>query len=377
VRNFERRNQHFDRLVATPDLRWLGQNTNHYPAHPAVKKAIIESIEREEFHAYAPPLGLEELRSMARDELGLNDQCAVITDGAVAGLYHICHTLLRPGDELLTTDPTWAWPLAFAQAAGASAIQIPIYGREHGYRLDPGRLKSAITPRTKLIYIVDPNNPLGTVCAADEIYAIAEIARDTGAYLLHDCTYRDFAYSHTLAANIYPERTVTIWSFSKWLGFAGLRVGTIIAAPELMERLAHATPNNLGSSIAAQRGAIAGLKVKSEWFPDVLRDQRANQALVHTAVAKLEGFEIPVYPSNGNFLIIECEKAGVKPEALCAVLARDNILVRQGSYHTAAFGDRFIKVSVTVPRTWVEEFCALLPRAAEHARGMNEAVQLY
>jgi aspartate aminotransferase len=377
LRDFERRNQHFNRLAATPNLRWLGQNTNHYPAHPAVKKAMIDSIEQEEFHAYAPPLGLEELRSMVVGELGLKDHCAVITDGAVAGLYHICRSLLRPGDELLATDPAWAWPLSFARAAGAKTVQIPIYGREQGYRLDPCRLKAAITPRTKIIYIVDPNNPLGTACTADEIRAIAAIARDAGAYLLHDCTYRDFAYSHTLATSFYPERTVTIWSFSKWLGFAGLRVGAMVAAPQLMEQLAHATPNNLGSSFVAQRGAVAGLIVKSEWFPGVLNGQRENQALVQAAVAEIPGFEVPVYPSNGNFLIIECEKAGVRPEALCAVLAREKILVRQGSYHTAAFGDRFIKVSMSVPRGWVEEFCALLPQAAQRARGMNEAVQLY
>jgi len=377
LRDFERRNQHFDGLVETPGLRWLGQNTNHYPTHPAVKKAMAASIESEEFHAYAPPLGFEKLRKMVGRELGLDGRCTVITDGAVAGLYHICRSILRPGDELLTTDPTWSWPMSFAKAAGATVAQIPIYGAEYGYRLQPERLEAAITPRTKIIYIVDPNNPIGTACSRDEIEAIANIARGASAYLLHDCTYRDFAYSHTLASTFYPEGTITIWSFSKWLGFAGLRVGAIICEEELMERLAQAMPNNLGSSIVAQRGAIAGLEVKAEWFPHVLASQRENQALVHAAVSKLPGFEIPVYPSNGNFLIIECDKAGIRPEALCAIFARHNILIRQGSYHTAAFGDRFIKVSVSVPRTWVEEFCALLPEAAEQARGMNEPVNLY
>ncbi|MGA7325364.1 MAG: aminotransferase class I/II-fold pyridoxal phosphate-dependent enzyme, partial [Rhodomicrobium sp.] len=152
MRDFERRNQHFDRLVETPGLRWLGQNTNHYPAHPAVKKAMAASIENEEFHAYAPPLGIEKLRKMVTRELGLEGQCAVITDGAVAALYHICRSILRPGDELLTTDPTWAWPMSFAKAAGASAVQIPIYGSEYSYRLQPERLQAAISPKTKIIY---------------------------------------------------------------------------------------------------------------------------------------------------------------------------------------------------------------------------------
>lgn len=377
MQDFELRNRHFDRLVNTPGLRWLGQNTNHYPAHPAVRDAMIRCITDEEFHAYAPPLGLEKLRSLVLADLGLPEMVPVITDGAVAGLYHVCRTLCGPGDEFLTTDPTWAWPMSFARAAGAEVVQIPIYGAEHEYRLDPARLAAAITPRTKVVYIVDPNNPLGTACTEDEIRAIAEIARAAGAYLIHDCTYRDFAYAHSLAAAHYPERTVTVWSFSKWLGFAGLRIGALVAAPDLMEWLANAPPNNLGSNIVAQRGAIAGLEVKRAWFPEVLESQRRNQRKVHDAARAIPGLELPVFPSNGNFLVIECEKAGLRPEAICAVMARHNILVRQGSYHTKAFGDRFIKVSVTVPEPWVDEFCALLPKAVEEARGMNEPPQLY
>src|SRR5205085_1608014 len=121
-----------------------------------------------------------------------------------------------------------------------------------------------------------------------------------------------------------------VWSFSKWLGFAGLRVGALVAAPDIIEQLAAAPPNNLGSSMLAQRGAIAGLKTKAKWFPTVLRAQRANQDLIKSAVDGIEGLSIPVYPSNGNFLIIECVDAGVKPEALAAVMGRHNIQIRHG-----------------------------------------------
>jgi aspartate/methionine/tyrosine aminotransferase len=57
VSTFEQRNVHFDRLFATKNLFWLGQNTNHLPMHPRVRQALLDSIESEEFHAYAPPGG--------------------------------------------------------------------------------------------------------------------------------------------------------------------------------------------------------------------------------------------------------------------------------------------------------------------------------
>lgn len=373
----ETRNKHFDHLVNTDGLKWLGQNTNHHPVHHAVKEAMIACLDSEEWHAYAPPLGLEALRAGVVEDLGLPGLSAMITDGAVSGLYHVCHTFCRPGDTFVTTDPTWAWPMSFARSVGAKVVQLPIYGDEYAFRLDPARLREVVDASTAMIYIVDPNNPVGTTQTAEEIEEIAEIARSVDAVLVHDCTYRDFAYDHTLAAKFYREKTITTWSFSKWLGFAGLRVGALVTSPEMLEILAAAPPNNLGSSLLAQRGALAGLAVKSEWIAAVNEEQRANQALVKEAFEALPGFRLPVYPSNGNFLVIETVDAGIRPEALCAVMAKHGIMIRQGSYHTAAFGDRFVKVSITVPRAWVEEFCRVLPEAVEAARGLNEDITLF
>ena len=377
MKQFEVRNAHFDRLVNTPNLRWMGQNTNHATPHRAVLEAMEKCIRDEEFHIYAPPAGLEELRHGIVADLGLSGQAALLSDGAVSSLYHVCHTLLGRGDEFITTDPTWNWPMAFARSVGATVKQIPIYGEEHGYRLAPERLAAAITPQTKVIYLVDPNNPLGSACTAAEIDGIVAAARAAGAYLIHDCTYRHFAYDHTLAATRYPERTITVYSFSKWLGLAGMRVGAVVAHPDLIEQLASAPPNNLGSNILSQRAALAGLKIKAEWFPGVLSQQRANQKLIKDAADKIPGLAVPVFPSNGNFMVLECERAGVKPEALVAAYQKHDIMIRQGAYHTPTFGDRFVKVSTTVPTAWVEEFVDLLPTLVEQVRGQNEDVKLF
>ena len=377
MKRFEIRNAHFDKLVNTPGLKWLGQNTNHVPAHPAVIEAIVKCARDENFHIYAPPAGLEELRCGILKDMGLPNQAALVSDGAVASLYHVCHTLLQAGDDFITTDPTWNWPMAFARSVGANVIQIPIYGAEYGYRLDPERLAAAVTPRTRMIYIVDPNNPLGVACTRPEIEAIAAIARRQGAWLVHDCTYRHFAHQHHLAATAYPERTITIYSFSKWLGLAGLRVGAMIADPDVVEQLASAPPNNLGSSLLSQRAALAGLAIKDEWFPGVLALTRDNQAMIHAAVARVPGLSMPVYPSNGNFIVIECGGSGVRPEALVAAYGERGIMIRQGSYHTPTFGDRFVKVSTSVPKAWVEEFVDLLPAMMDRARGLNTDTPLF
>ena len=365
----EIRNRYFDKLFNTPDLKWLGQNTNHFPLHPKVREALHRAIDDESFHAYAPPLGMESLREAIVADLGLpTPMQAVITDGAVAALALACRAFSTAGSGFVTTDPGWKWPLQFAALAGAKVTEIPIYGAEYKFKLSAEALNAATGPDTKVIYLVDPNNPLGTTYTKAEITAFAERAREIGAILIHDCTYRDFADEHTLAASVYPEGTVTIVSFSKWLGLAGMRLGALVASPELMARILPHSQAPLGASVLAQEAALAGLLVKKEWMADIGPRQRANQKIIYEAFSKLEGFQVPVYPSQANFLVIEVVDAGITPESLVGALGEVGIMIRQGAYHTPRFGHRFVKISTTVPEAWAQALCRELPAAVERAR---------
>lgn len=373
----ETRNRYFDRLFTNPELMWLGQNTNHFPLHPAVRKALHDAIDDESFHAYAPPLGMEALRTAIVDDLGVSNQSAVVADGAVAALALACRAFCEAGKGFVTTDPGWKWPLQFAAKAGCAITEIPIYGPEYGFKLSAEALAASTDGNTAVIYLVDPNNPLGTTYTEDEIRAFADRAREIGAILIHDCTYRDFADSHTLASRFYPEGTVTIVSFSKWLGLAGLRLGALVASPELLARILPHSQAPLGASVLAQRAAIAGLGVKAEWMAEVIAQQRENQRMIVDAFAKLPGFLVPVFPSQANFIVVECTGAGVTPEALVTALGEHDIMVRQGTYHTPRFGHRFIKISTTVPKAWAQALCDVLPQAVERARTLPATAALF
>lgn len=109
----------------------------------------------------------------------------------------------------------------------------------------------------------------------------------------------------------------------------------------------------------------------------MLRRQRDNQARIRAAVEAVPGLVMPVAQANGNFVIIETGEAGVRPEALCQAMGERNIMIRQGSYHTPTFGDRFVKVSTTVPEAWADAFCDSLAEAVEQARGLNSDAALF
>lgn len=366
------RNKYFDTLFSTPGLMWMGQNTNHVPAHPAVEEAMVASVRSHEFNAYAPPLGFEALRAAIVADLGTPGAEALVTEGGVNALGMVCRAFCRPGTTFVTTDPTWKWPCMFAAQMGAEVIEIPIYDPAVNYRLTAEALKANVDERTAVIYLVDPNNPLGIRYTREEIEAFAAIARDCGALLVHDCTYRDFADGHYPALLAAPEGALVSLSFSKWLGLAGLRIGALVGCPDLLDKCAARATSVLGASVLAQRAAEAGLKVKPEWMAEVRRIDRANKEKIRIAAEGIEGFALPVYPSHGNFLVIETADAGIRPEALVEAARRRDIMIRQGTYHTARFGDRFVKVSTSVPLEWGDRFAELLPALVEEARTLND-----
>ena len=379
MQRFQERNAYFAGLFDRQDLLWLGQNTNHLPAHPDVKQAMIACIECEEYHAYAPPLGFPELHELILADLGLEESEAgvLVTDGAIEALYHVTTTLCRPDDRFVTTDPGWPWTNRFAEARGAEVVALPIYEAAQAYKLGLEQLAEACRTGVRMIYLIDPLNPLGVTYEAGEIEAIAGLARDAGAYLVHDATYRPFAERHTLAYPYYPEGTITTYSFSKWLGLAGLRIGACVAHQNLLAELTAAQPNNLGSSVLAQRAAIAGLKIKDRWFPEVQRIQRANQAAIKETAEAIEGLRVPIFPSNGNFMVVDCAEAGVQPDALVAAYQDHGILIRQAGYHTRRYADRFVKISTTVPEAWAARLCELMPRAVKEARARGPVGDLF
>lgn len=379
MRKFESRNAYFDGLCSTPGLMWLGQNTNHFEPHPSVIAAVTDALADGSYHAYAPPCGFEELRRLIVADLGLadTDACAFVTDGAVEALYNVCSRICAPDTDFVTTDPSWAWPMQFARQAGASVVELPIFNAAQGYKLTAEQLAAAVGPRTRVIYLVDPNNPLGTCHTPDEIREFTDIARSVDAWFIHDATYAQFADEFVPAYRFYPEKAIVTYSFSKWLGLAGMRLGAVVASPDFIERVADAPPNNLGSNVLSQRAAIAGLKTKPEWFPTIKARLRRNQDAVVQAVSCVPGLTVLVHPSQANLLVIDVTAADIRPEALVAAYQERGIMIRQGTYHTKRFGHRFVKVSLSVPEAWADAFCEQLPAMIERARSITQPVDLF
>jgi aspartate/methionine/tyrosine aminotransferase len=268
--------------------------------------------------------------------------------------------ILDPQDNVITCDPGYLIIDNFASRFSNEVISVPIYSSDSDYKLTPELVREFMDENTRVIVLIDPLNPLGSSYTEEEIKEFAKIAMENDIYLLHDITYRDFAREHFLAVDYAPDHTITIYSFSKIFGMAGLRIGSIIGEKEIINSVRTILINDLGTNVVAQAGAIAALKSKESWINEVTTITRNNQKLIKECVDEIEGAFIPVYPSDGNMLAIDLKGTGITPKEMSEYLLRRKIFVRQGSYTSNLFGEDYVRVSFSIPeeqvKIFVEEF---------------------
>lgn len=352
-------NEFFDYLYKKEDLIWMGQNTNHLQKDKGIEDALIAGAKKRDYCKYPPPEGFPELKELILKDLELDPNLfdVQVTASATESLYLAISTSLYHVTNTIASDPGYLIINNFCNRFGNHVKEVPIYNEECGYKLTPELIKENIDMETKLIVLIDPLNPIGTAYTKDEIKEIAEIAKENNIIVLHDITYKDFARDHTLVAKYAPEHTITIYSFSKIFGMAGLRIGAVISSPDLMRPIRASVINDLGTNSLAQEAGIAGLHSKSSWIEDIKETCFKNQELIKEAVDETPGAFLPVYPSDANMMVIDISQTGVKPEDLSEYLLEEkNIFVREGNYTSKRFGDRYIRVSYSIPTSDVMEF---------------------
>ena len=121
--------------------------------------------------------------------------------------------------------------------------------------------------------------------------------------------------------------------------------------------------SDLGINVVGQRASIAALETKPEWLPGLVDTARHNQNLIKNAVDKIDGVELPVYPSAASMMVIDISKHRANPQDVQdKLLYEHNIFVRAGNYVSARFGDNFIRVSFSIPTPEVEKFVEAFPK---------------
>ncbi len=300
----------------------LRLSSNESPIGPSPR--VIEAIRREapRVHLY-PDGGATEVRQALAGRLGVGSESIVVGHGADELLAMLARAALDPGDEVVIPHPSFEPYGTEATLAGAVVVASPL--REYDQDLEDMRRR--ITPRTKAVIICTPHNPAATIVRRRPLERFLDSLGEDAPLVVLDEAYRDFCDDDDTPDGVVLQRRyptlLSLRTFSKIAGLAGLRVGYVVARPEHIERLNRVrAPFNVNRLAQVAAVAALGDPEHLERTRAVVLEQRPR---LQAALAKRGA---PSPPSQANFILA---KAGDRADTLRTALFQAGILVRAGT----------------------------------------------
>jgi histidinol-phosphate aminotransferase len=306
------------RLAAAPPagtepMMLLCWNENPYGPSPAARAAITRSIAD---GCRYPDDENPRLVNLLAEKEGLGPDHIVTGTGSGELLRALGMLAARQHGEIVAAEPTYAELTEYAQHTGATLKLVPV---DKQLRHDLSAMHAAVSAKTRLVYICNPNNPTGTMVDSAAIAAFVAALPDHVTTVI-DEAYLEFVEGTPSSAGLVtgPKRVVVLRTFSKLHGMAGVRYGYGIARPEVIEEISAAcmtTPN-----IFAVRGALASLGDK-QFLADCRRRILASRARLTAELARLH---FPYAEPHGNFVFFD---TGVPIKQFTEFMLHRNIAV--------------------------------------------------
>ena len=230
----------------------------------------------ENFNQYCNTFGIAPLREalvgklQTDNQLRLDKENVLITNGATNALSISMMALIEPGDEVLILTPAWPFFFGMVKVAGGRIVEAPIYTKLFNEpELDiADYLEKFISPRTAAIYLNTPNNPSGKVLNQAQLVQIALVAEKHNLWVISDEAYDGLTFDNRPHISIagFPKmfaRTLSIFTFSKSFMFAGLRLGFVTAGEQAVKNLNKMMVHQLYSpSTLAQQMMVEPVKTR-------------------------------------------------------------------------------------------------------------------
>jgi aspartate/methionine/tyrosine aminotransferase len=293
-----------------PGTLSLGQGVVYYPPPTQVFDAIDALATDAALNKYQAVHGSDALIAAINAKLTVDNGCApgpaqrvVVTAGGNMAFLNAVLAICDPGDEVILPLP-WYFNQEMALAlVNARAVGVPT---DADYQLDIDAIARAITPRTRAIVTVSPNNPTGAVYSREALTAVNTLCRARGLYHISDEAYEYFVHEGEPAFSpaSLPEaqaHTISLYSLSKAYGFASWRVGYMVIPAHLYPAIAKIQDTNLiCPPVVSQLAATAALAAGRAWCAPRIAVLTEVRAAVRAALAPLAP-QVEVPDTRGAF----------------------------------------------------------------------------
>ena len=343
-----------------PDVIKLGRGDPDLDTPEHIVRAGQEALASGATH-YTHPLGLPELRQAIADDIARHGgaryapEDIVVTPGGQQAMFVIALGVLDPGDELLIPCPGYNPYIQAAELTEATLVNVRTT-RATNFTVTADLVREHVGPRSKLLVLINPGNPTGTVIPPEEIARICEVALEHDLLVVSDEIYARITFDGHRAEPVAAlpgmmERTFTLSGFSKAYAMTGWRVGYFAGPPDLIPALAeihHAFA--ISTSAVSQHAAFAALTGPQECVEEMRGTYEERRRVLCEGLTSLG---IPFAEPQGAFYVYaKVSESGVEATEFCERLLREGqVMIFPGRVY-GDYTDDYARFSLTqsVPR---------------------------
>ena len=227
----------------------------------------------------------------------------LVTNGAMHALSLTFRALLKPGEKVIVPTPSYFFQGLIERAGG---VFVPVAGREEDHwRWDPDEIERAVTPKSRVLVLTNPNNPTGYLPAREKVDELLAVAARHNLVVITDEAYERCIHEGELASAWGAENVILIRSLGKSLAMPAWRLGFAAGAPSVIEACLHELEwDVIRIGHVAQRAATAALDGPQDWLDAVAGRYRRDRDAAHAVIADDPILSAPLPPA-GPFLFID------------------------------------------------------------------------
>jgi histidinol-phosphate aminotransferase len=306
--------------------------SNENPLGPSPKAIAAVKKAAEGLNRYPDGSGFYLSQALAK-KYGVELGQIILGNGSNELIELVVRAFVQPGDEVISADPSFVVYKMITQAAGGTNVIVPCKDMRH----DLDAMAERITPKTRIVFIANPNNPTGAMNSKAEMDRFMDRAPD------HVIVAVDEAYFEYVTHADYPDsldylkagkNVLLLRTFSKIYGLAGLRIGYGITTPELAE-LMNKVRQPFNTNSLAQVGALAALADRKHVEKSIAINNEGKQFLYQT----FQRLDISYTPTEANFILFETRLDG---KELYATLLKRGVIIRP-------MGGNRLRVTIGLP----------------------------
>ena len=337
-----------------------------------IKRAAERALAEGKVH-YTSNFGLMELRQAIADKLKRENHVdykaseVLVTVGLSEAVFAVLATILEEGDEILVPDPVWLNYINVPNLLGAKAVTYGLT-EETGFQMNLEEVKAKITPKTRAIVIITPNNPTGGVLSEDVLKELAEIAVSNDLMVISDEVYERLVYDgakHISIASLpgMKERTFTMNGMSKAYAMDGWRLG-YVAAPEeyILAMNKFHQHNTTCAPNFVQVAAIAALNEEGDEVKEMVKEYQRRRDYAVKAINEIPGLHCEC-PKGAFYIFINCKSLNMKSADLSAYLLEEAKIALVPGDVFGPGGEGYLRMSFANSYENVVEGCAQLKKA--------------